>query len=247
MKRGADEAQIYGTDIYVKEGSTLKLIKMLDTKGIISFTKGVVDNPGLDLVATYKGLRYLADEQEKYEVNMYIKGTKDKPSISFGYSIKDVEATGDSSRINEDALLLLTIGKTKDELQNTSSSGGANYMTPATSLASTMASSALTDFVQASSFIQSADIDIGSSLQNLEQARMKFSGDIKGIKWTLGGSLAQFSNSNQISIDIPISSVFNVKGLNIILQLTKITNPAQSSSTKNQKDWEIKLRLGGSW
>ncbi len=246
MKRGAEEAQIYGTDIYVKDGSSLKLIKMLDTKGMISFTKGVVDNPGLDLVATYKGQRYSSDESQTYEVNMYIKGTKEKPSISFGYSIDDVEGTGDSSRINEDALLLLTLGKTKNELQ-TQSSGGDNYLASATSLASTMASSALTDFVQASNFIQSADIDIGSSLQNLDQARMKFSGEIKGIKWTLGGSVAQFASSNEISIDIPISTFFNIKGVNTVLQLTKATNSTQTSTTKNQKDWEIKFRIGGSW
>jgi hypothetical protein len=251
MKRGSTESQIYGTDIYVKDGSSLKLIKMLDTKGTISFNKGVIDNPGLDLVASYKGQRYKADDIEKYEVKMYIKGTKNIPVISFGYSINDVEGTGDSSRINENALLLLTLGKTKDELQNSQTSGGmdlkASASASATSLASTVASSALTDFVQATSFIQSADIDIGSSLQNLDQARMKFSGDIKGIKWTLGGSVAQFANSNEISIDFPVSSFLNVKGLNIVFQLTKITTSAQPSTSKNQKDFEIKFKVGGSW
>ncbi|MFH1049842.1 MAG: hypothetical protein V1779_02800 [bacterium] len=247
MKRGADEPQIYGTEIYVKEGSSLKLIKMLDTKGIVSFQKGVIDNPGLDLIATYKGQRYLTDKLEPYEVYMYIKGTKEKPSISFGYSIYNDIKTGDSSKINEDALLLLTLGKTKEELQNAGGSGGVDYMASASSIASSMASSALTDFVQASSFIQSADIDIGSSLQNLDQARMKFSGDIKGIKWTLGGTVSDFTNNNQISIDFPISSLSNIKWLNMVLQLTKVTSSAQTTTTKNQKDWEIKLRVGGSW
>jgi len=248
MKRGAEEAQVYGTDIYVKDGSTLKLIKMLDTKGKVSFSKGLVSNPGLDLVATYNGQRVLPDRTEKYKVNMYIKGTKDQPNISFGYSIDDKEETGDSSRINENALLLLTLGKTKEELQSSSSTGGkVDYMASASSIASSMASSALTDFVQASSFIQSADIDIGSSLQNMDEARMKFSGDIKGIKWTLGGSVAQFANSNELSIDFPLSSILNIKGTNIVFQLTKVTSSAQASTTKNQKDFEIKLRIGGNW
>ncbi|ROL59549.1 hypothetical protein D9V86_10485, partial [Bacteroidetes/Chlorobi group bacterium ChocPot_Mid] len=77
--------------------------------------------------------------------------------------------------------------------------------------------------------------------------RMKFSGDIKGIKWTLGGSVAQFANSNEISIDFPVSSFLNVKGLNIVFQLTKITTSAQPSTSKNQKDFEIKFKVGGSW
>jgi hypothetical protein len=232
--RGSEESQIYGTDILVKEGSSLKLFKMFDTKGKISFPTGVIDNPELDLEATYKGQRYSADQVIPFEVKMYIKGTKEQPWITFSYSIDGDEKTGDSAQINEDALLLLMVGKTKSEL-NSSETGNIDYGAEATSIASSVASTALTDFVQSTGFIQSADIDIGTSLQSWDQARMKFSGEVKGIRWTLGGSVAEFANNNEISIDIPLIN-------NIVLQLTKITNSNQPTTTKTQKDWELKIR-----
>ncbi|MFC2130627.1 translocation/assembly module TamB domain-containing protein [Bacteroidota bacterium] len=248
--RGSENPKIYGTDMKVKEGSTLKLMKMLDTKGTISFPKGIIENPALNLTAVYHGQRILADQSEDYTVSMYIKGTKEEPYISFGYSIRGKEATGDSSQINENALLLLAAGKTKAEWKD-AKPGDTDLLLPealASSMASTMASSALTDFVQSTGFIQSADIDIGTSLQSLEQARMKFSGEIKGIRWTLGGTVADFASNNEISIDFPLPFELDSDILNhIIFQLTKSTNSMQPSASRNQKDWEIKFKIGGSW
>jgi len=249
LNRGDDQPKIFGSDLIVKEGSTLKFIKILNTSGKISFQKGGLKNPDIDFVATYEGQRYLSDEVSNYKVFVYIKGTKEKPVISFRYSINGREAVGDSSKINENAILLLAIGKTKDEmLSKNTGSGNLDIMAPASSFASAAMSTALTDFVQSTGFIQSADIDIGNSLTDLNQAKMKFSGEVKGIRWTLGGTVADFASNNEISIDIPQNIDIGVDFINhIILQLTKSTNSTQSAASRNQKDWEIKLKVGGSW
>jgi len=250
VNKNSSEPSIYGADILVKENSTLKLIKTFNTKGSISFPKGTIDNPSLNLLATYNGQRISSDQISYYTVIMHIRGTKNEPLISFSYSIDGQEAQGDSSKINEDAILLLTLGKTKAELNPSSmTSGNSDFIgSTASSVASTMASSALTDFVQASGFIQSADIDIGNTVTNFDQARMKLSGEIKGIRWTLGGTVADFANNNEISIDIPLAVDLGIDWMNhFILQLTKASNTNQTSTSRSQKDWEIKLKLGGSW
>jgi hypothetical protein len=254
--RGSDEPKIYGTDIIVKSGSTLKLIKMFDTKGTISFPTGLIDNPGLDLSAVYNGQRTVSDVTRPYTVNMYIKGTKDAPIITFGYSDNGMEAFGDASKINEDALLLLTFGKTKEDFENSSPGATSNLQKNAgqiatnlgSSMASSFASSAMTDFLQTTGFIQNIEIDIGNSLTSFDQTRLKWSGDIYGIKYTLGGTVADFANNNEISFDFPLIVNSNINWLNqFVIQLTKISNTNQASTSINQKDWEVKLKIGGSW
>ncbi len=245
QERGAEQPRLYGTDLLVKDGSTIKLIKMLETKGKISFPTGSIENPTLDLTAAYRGQRFLADKVSYFTVKMNITGTKEKPKVNLTYSIDDIEATGDSTKISENALLLLAIGRTKEEMgQSESGSFDMSSATSSVASAATSAavSTALTDFVQGTGFIKSADIDIGSSLTDLDQAKMKFSGEIQGIRWTLGGTVAEFSGNNEITIDMPMPFWRNV-----ILQITKATSSAPASAARNQKDWEVKLRLRTSW
>jgi len=151
LKRGSTEPNFYG-DIIVKEGSTLKFLKQFSTNGNISFPTGAMTNPGLDLVAEYKGTTTVSNEPRDYKVILYVTGTKEKPHIRFSYSINDREAVGDTSKIREDAILMLITGKTKEELSGSSTKGFINL--DIGSSTSAVASSFLTEALQGTGIIK---------------------------------------------------------------------------------------------
>ncbi|MFA6569946.1 MAG: hypothetical protein WCT77_01780 [Bacteroidota bacterium] len=252
MKRGSGEPNVTG-DIIVKEGSTLKFIKLFNTSGNINFPTGSISNPGLDLQADYSGQTVLETETRNYTVKLKITGTKNKPNVKFSYKINEEEATGDTSKIRENALMLLLFGKTKDDMAG----GGGKFSlnmkdvgNTAYSTASAFASSALTDVLQGTGYIQSADIILGNdnSKSTLEGATVRLSGQIpmfKNAKWKVGGTVADITSNNEISIEYPLplasdSKLFN----NFVVQISRALNV---STSKNQKAWELKVKLGGSW
>ncbi len=234
MKHGNSEPNLYG-DIVVKEGSTLNFYKQFATSGSISFPTGKVTNPGLDLVAQYTGMSTISNEPRDYTVILYVTGTKEKPIIKFSYTINDKEAVGDSSKIREDAILLLIFGKTKDELKGNLMKGFIDVG----STASAAASSVLTEALQGTGVIQSADIDFGKG--TWEDATLKISGQIYGTKWKIGGNVADFSNNSEFSIEYPLPLV-----LSPVIQITRSINTS-NPTTKNQKEFEFKIKIGNSW
>jgi len=66
------------------------------------------------------------------------------------------------------------------------------------------------------------------------------------VNWTLSGNLSNFSRNNQIIIEIPFS--VNSSALNQVLgQIAYSTNSNSTTIDPNEKNWEIKLKIGGSW
>ncbi|TAL67110.1 MAG: hypothetical protein EPN82_16190 [Bacteroidetes bacterium] len=241
MKRGSTEPNFYG-DIIVKDGSTLKFYKQFSTSGNISFPTGNMTNPGLDLVAEYKGTTTVSNEPRDYKVLLYVTGTKEKPHLRFSYVINDKEAAGDTSKIREDAILMLIWGKTKEELTGNFSSSFLNV--DVGSSASAAASSFLTEALQGTGIIQSADIEFGKG--SWEQATLKFSGQFAGSKWKVGGNVGDFANNYEFSIEYPLPFVLDSVWLNnIVLQLTRSFNTT-NLTTRNQKEFELKIKFGGS-
>ncbi|HPD33058.1 MAG TPA: hypothetical protein PKV40_01785, partial [Candidatus Kapabacteria bacterium] len=93
--------------------------------------------------------------------------------------------------------------------------------------------------------IESADIQLNS--QDFEQTRVQLKGKLLGnVNWTLSGNLSNFSRNNQIIIEIPFS--VNSTALNQVLgQIAYSTNSNSTTIDPNEKNWEIKLKIGGSW
>jgi hypothetical protein len=244
LKRGNTEPNLTG-DIVVNEGSTLKFYKTFTTSGNIYFPTGSISNPGLDLTADYSG----QSSTGNYKVRLLIKGTKNQPLVTFSYSINEIEAVGDSSKIKEDALMLVLFGKTKDEMKAGGGSGGLFNESNVASVASTYASAGFTNLLQSTGIIKSADIDFGKNLgsNSLDKATIIFTGQFFGGKWKAGGTVADLSTNNEISIEYPLSLLFNVPAFNnFVLQLSRsITTSAPTS--RNQKDWEFKFKIGTSW
>lgn len=244
IPRGSSQPKMTG-ELIVREGSKLKIYKTFNTSGKISFPTGQIDNPTLDLRAEYNGKNTSNNKVQEYKVILTVKGTKSYPIINFDYIIDGKQAIGDSSTITQDAIFLLIFGKTKTELF--ASEGFNSNITEDISRTgvSMYFSKFLSDLLGNSGFIQDTDIDFSSG--SWEEATVKVSGQLGGATWKIGGNVSDFYYNNEFSIEFPLPLILHPKFLNnIILQFTRSTNTA-TPTTKDQKEWEIRLKFGGSW
>jgi len=242
-KRNRKQPQLYA-DILVLPGSNYKFYKVFGTEGKISFPSGDMENPGLDLKAEYSGQTYLNNRTKNYTVKMQITGTKNQPSLRLSYIYDGEASTGDSTQITEDALYLILFGRKKSDLSGGSSLQAENLiMESGTSFLTAYTSKALTELLS-STVIQSADIDLGGG--SWEKARVNINGQLlKNVRWRLGGTIADFANNYEISIDIPLGAILQ-SDLMVEAQVTHSTNQTAATSI-DKKDWEVKLKVGGDW
>jgi hypothetical protein len=243
--------------LVVMEGSALDFIFNRDfkTHGTITFPTGQVDNPALDLTAEYNGQSNVGGNIQTYTVFLYITGTKEKPEIKFDYMIDNEKAIGDPKEIEDDAMSLILFGKThKDLLAGGGQGGGfsANdvssaYYSQLSSTFSSGVSQLASALARQTKYIQSANIDIGSG--KWEEARLNLSGELfGGIRLTVGGTIADLYNNNEITVDYRLPVVIDKDYLNnLLVQYSRTVNANQTAITRNQKEWELKLKLGGSW
>ncbi|MFP4528282.1 MAG: translocation/assembly module TamB domain-containing protein, partial [Candidatus Kapaibacterium sp.] len=245
-ERSSTDAKLYG-EIVVKEGSKLKTtVKTLETTGSISFPTGNISNPTLDLKATYSGESYVDNRTRNYTVTIEITGTKEVPNINFSYTINGVPATGDPKKIEEDALFLLLTGRTSDEFMTTGGGEQSVIGSLGSSAVSALASKSLSELLLGTGVFQSAEVDVAG--EGLEETRVKVTGRLyKSVSWTVGGTVADITSNNEIQIDIPLSAFFDAEFFNnFILQLTTSTNTT-ATQRFDQKEWEVKIKFGGSW
>jgi len=245
--RNQSEANLFG-EVVVKEPSIIKSLKQFTTIGNISFPTGSIENPKLDLTAIHKGTSYSGETKSQYIIKMYITGTKLDPKVRFTYFIDGVEASGSQEQINEDALYLLALGRTKSS--GSQSTGNSNLLNEGLSSGfSNFATKAISELLASTGVIQSAALDFRGGSLDLNQATVKFSGQIYGgISWTFGGAISDISGTNEITIDIPASEFLaNPFWSNFVLQLTKASTSTNSVSTQEAKNWEVKVKFGSSW
>ncbi len=244
--RNSKEASLFG-DVIVKEQSIIKSLKQFNTYGNVSFPTGTIENPTLDLVATHTGTSYIDNIKSQYLIKMYITGTKLDPKVKFQYFIDGVEGTGSQEQINEDALYLLALGRIKSSVsQNQGNNSLLNE--GLVSGFSNFANKALSELLASTGVIQSAALDFRGGSLDLNQATVKFSGQLYGgISWTFGGSISDISGNNEITLDIPASEFLeNPFWSNFIFQLTKASSTTTIVS-QDAKNWEVKVKFGNSW
>ncbi len=241
--RNIDAPKIYSGELELKEGSTLKIFRIMETKGMISFPTGAIDNPTLDLEAKYDGNFTDESTTNYYTVYVYVTGTKEKPSIKLSYLLNGNPPIGDPKKIEEDAFILLATGKTKSSLG--SSSGSTNLVGEGFNMGiSQLASKSLTDLLLGTGVVQSADVKFQG--EGLEKAQVNFSGTILGVgNWTVGGNIYDLSNL-EVSFEVPIA--VSSKALNdIIFQISRSASMSITTQIQETKDFEMKIKLGGSW
>jgi hypothetical protein len=245
IPRGSTQPKMTG-ELLVREGSKLKIYKTFNTSGKISFPTGQIDNPTLDLKAEYFGKNTINNKIREFQVILTVNGTKSYPIINFNYIIDGKPAIGDSSTITQDAIFLLIFGKTKSELFASEGLNTSDFTGDISRTGLSMYfSKFLSDLLGSSGFIQDTDIDFSSG--SWENATVKVSGQLGGATWRIGGNVTDFYYNNEFSIEFPLPLILHPKFLNnIILQFTRSTNTA-SPTTKDQKEWEVRLKFGGSW
>lgn len=247
-RREESEGKLFG-EVVVKDQSTIKSWKQFTTSGKINFPTGSIENPSLDLSATHTGTMLDDGARKQFIVKMYITGFKENPAVRFTYFIDGVEPSGSQEQINEDALYLLVTGRTK-----TGSGGGgpqnANLLNEGfASGVSNFATKALSDLLMGTGVINSAEFDFQGGSMNLGDATLRLSGQLYGgISWTIGGTVADLSSNNQITIDIPASEFSNNPfWSNFVLQLSKASSNNVMANSQEAKNWEVKIKLGSSW
>ncbi|MEJ5245077.1 MAG: hypothetical protein WHV28_05145 [Bacteroidota bacterium] len=237
--------KIYGGELELKEGSTVKIFRTMETKGYISFPTGSIENPTLDLQAKYDGKYSEKNTTNFFTVFVYITGTKEEPKIKLDYTLNGNSPVGDSKKIEEDAFILLATGRPRGVQSTNNTFGVGNLFDESINMGiSQLASKSLTDLLLTTGVIQSADVKFEG--EGIETAKVNFSGSIFGIgNWTIGGNIYDFSNL-EISFEVPIS--VNSKAFNdIIFQISRSTNSNITNQLQDQKDFEMKIKLGGSW
>ncbi|TAE24466.1 MAG: hypothetical protein EAZ92_13275 [Candidatus Kapaibacterium sp.] len=246
-----DEHQLFG-DLILRDGSTYKYYRIFNASGKVAFNTGVMSNPRLSINAALRGQRTQPDRSgtSEYLVNLGITGTKKSPNLKMSYLLDNAPGVGDSVKIQNDAIMLLLFGRTQDEFAIGSGVGEA-----ITQNSSSLASRLLTDLLQGTGVVRSADIFFaggrtGSPLE-LQQARVQFTGEISnlGVLWQIGNDIGTNTPNTSFSIDIPFRSFLDQELFrNIVLQITRSAVTANSSVfMRQQREWEVKLGARNSW
>lgn len=229
--------------------ATYKFYNNFKATGRISFTRGEIDNPDLNLLAFFDGERIINDRREEYRVQMNITGTKKVPFVKMTYYINGNEAPGmqnDPDKIRTNALLMTLFGRTREEMVSSGGAGGGGGLGGAidqgvNSAKSAAVSAFLTNALQGG-VIKNINIDFGGSgATDFSQARLQVTGQLFGANVTVGGSVADFTNNSSITLDLPLALMFNSDALrSFIAQFTRSANPGQNI-IRQQKEWEIKV------
>lgn len=238
------QASVTGPAIELRDQSTLKLLKTLNTTGKISFPTGNIQNPTLDLTATYNGVLRENGQRNKYQVIITITGPKDNPQLNMTYTIAGESAVGDKNRIQEDAMYLLLTGSRKG---SPGSSVNSSLVQEGLDAGLSQGSSTiLNSFFSGTNIIQNADVAVKSDA--FEESTFQLSGAVGNVIWTIGGSLGDFQNNNEITLEVPMNEFIESSFWdNFVFQFTKSTSSNGTIITNDAKLWELKLKFGNSF
>lgn len=229
--------------VRVKEGtSTYKFFKSFAVSGILSFDEGGMTNPALDLLAVYQDSRYTDKSQggvsrETFRVEIVITGTKERPNTKFRVYRNDRQVTGDSAKIAGDAIMLILVGRTQDELF---ANGQGNLVSEVNASMSAVATSALGDILSGvGGIVQNAQVDLGS---DISQSRLTLSGQLFGnVSYRVSGAIADFSGNSTFTVTVPLSVFGDAEALKFfMLDFSRSVNQT-GNITRQQRDWEIKI------
>lgn len=224
--------------VRVKEGtSTYKFYKPFAASGTLDFTLGGMSNPSLDLRAVYKDRRYVNEVPEDYRVQIDISGTKLSPIARWSIYRNDRKQEGDSAKINGDAIMLILVGRTQDEMV---SSGQGNLVNEINASFSAVATSALGDLLGGlGGLVQSTQVDLGS---DFSQSRMTVSGQLwSDVSYRLSGQISDIAGNSTLTITVPFSILSDAEAMRyFMLDVSRSVNNA-GNVTRFQRLWEVKL------
>ncbi|MBS1560693.1 MAG: hypothetical protein JSS89_03745 [Bacteroidetes bacterium] len=228
----------------LKEGtSTYKFFKPFSASGELDFSAGGLTNPSLKLRAVYIGNRMLPPPKggrEDYRVVIDITGTKQLPEAKFRLFRNDKEVVGtDSNYVKSDALMLILLNRTQDELQQ---GGQGNVVGEVNASLSAVATNALGEMLAGvGGVIQNAQLDVGS---DISQSKLTLSGQLFGnVTYRWSGTVSDISANNNITVILPLSELNEATLLKYLeLELSRAVSNT-GNVTRYQKEWEVKLGI----
>ncbi len=234
--------QLYG-ELVIKDGSKLNSYKQMNAKGTIIFQSRDITNPSIDIVGEYNGKIDDQNNPIRYTIKIFITGTAQQPKVRFDYTLNGIAPQAEQKKIEENALYLLLFGQLPGSGDAVLDPNVVNKLSSAG--ISSIASRSISDLLLRTGVIESADFQIDS--QDFEKTKINFKGKLYGsLNWSLGGSIADLTKNNQITIEMPISTdskIFN----QIVWMLSYSTNLNSTVFDPDEKNWEMKLKFGGSW
>ena len=237
------QPQLIG-EMRLLEGSEYKFLKVFQATGKLIFNTGELSNPALDLLAVYKGQTRYDNDLENFRVIMKITGTKNLPNVIITWERNGLEATGDSSQIRSDALMKLIVGRTQQELFGKSGTIGTKGIgNEISNSLSAAASQLFSGLLEGTGLLTNATISLQEGLADLSQARLNLSGQLfSDVAWRAAGTLGDLTGNYEFSVDVPITILGDYDALrNLLLQLTRASAPANAITTRQQKEWEMKI------
>lgn len=224
--------------VRVKDGaSTYKFYKPFRTSGELNFSAGGLTNPTLKLTAVYEDRRVVNERIEDYKVELAITGTKSKPKVGYRVWRNGREIVGDSAKVAGDALMLILVGRTQDELF---AEGQGDLVGQVSSSLSAVATSALSDVIsELGVFVQNAQLDIGA---DFTQSRLTLSGQLFGdVSYRVSGQIADLSGNSTFTITVPLSVLGDEDALRYLRADFSHTVNNSGNITRQSRLWEIKL------
>lgn len=227
----------------LKEGtSTYKFFKPFSASGELDFSAGGLTNPSLKLRAVYNGNRMKPNGagREDYRVVIDITGTKQFPEAKFRLFRNDKEVVGtDSNYVKSDALMLILLNRTQDELQQ---GGQGNVVGEVNASLSAVATNALGEMLAGvGGVIQSAQLDVGS---DLSQSKLTLSGQLFGnVTYRWSGTVSDISANNNITVIVPLSELNEATILKYFEAEFSRAVSNTGNITRYQKEWEVKLGI----
>lgn len=230
-----------GGRLRVKQGtSSYKFFRSFDASGILDFARGEMTNPSLNLLAVYKDSRMVGDNRrEDFRVEIIIRGTKEKPITDFRIFRNDEEVQGDSAKIRGDALSLILVGRTQDDLLQ--STGQTSLASEVSTAASATATQILGDVLGGIGNVKT-QVDLGADLNT---SRISFSGEVfGGLQYRMSGNVGDVSGNNTFTLTLPLSLFADADALRyFILDFSRTINNQSANVTRQQRDWEFKVGM----
>jgi|GEM_PF-1309912 len=231
----------------LRPGSVYKFYRNFTASGTISFTTGEIDNPELDIEVSYQGFRLINNQRQSYEIRFTLRGTRRNLSIgNWSYSIAGVAGSGDESKLFNDVVWLLLVGRTQEELEGTwTANGNIGREVPLANL-STIASKAATELLRGIGAVYDVQLDPTTGTFDLEQIRARITGQLGGITLRWGGFLTSPLQQAEFTVEIPLSELLRGETAflrKVLLQLSTTTGTTTVVLPSTQRLWEVRISV----
>ncbi len=232
-------------ELKLLEGSNLEFFKTFSADGTIRF-ESELNNPNLDITATYKDYYYPPENESEVQVAVKIKLSgplkeldknfiQEKNNIAVYYGQNDIENDNPSPTYDaSDAIMFILTGKFTEDLSQQEKSTAASKLGPLSGTATSLAGSVLGGVLNTylGDYVKSVELrTVGSS------TKFNLTGRVKDFRYTIGGSTDVFNDITQanVKIEYPIFQ-------NFLLRLERKEALTETNITNNEMINELGLK-----